>query len=158
MPFNKQLKGHIRISAAMVAIDGIQIAAAIFNCFPQKQGKEMMTALQVQDLPLAEKIQSQLFVFDDLAGVDDRSMQTLIAKIPRESLNLALRGITGACQQKFFTNMSANAAAMLKEALDNAPPKALSEIEKARKAIIDLARKLESEQQIILTNDGLYIE
>ncbi|WP_281557369.1 FliG C-terminal domain-containing protein [Thalassomonas sp. RHCl1] len=157
MSFDKQLKGQTRISGAMVAIDGIKIAAAILNCFSQQQGKEMMAALQGQDLPLAEKIQSQLFVFDDFAEVDDRSMQTLIAKIPRESLNLALRGITGACLQKFSTNMSANAAAMLKEELDNAPAKALSEIEKVRKSVIDVARQLEATQRIILKDDGLYI-
>ncbi|WDE09521.1 FliG C-terminal domain-containing protein [Thalassomonas haliotis] len=161
MFFGKRLKGQTRLRGAMIAVDGVKTAAAILNCLPPKQANEMVNALQVQDLPLAEKIQAQLFVFDDFVYVDDHSMQVLIAKIPRATLSLALRGIKGACLQKFLANISANAAAMLKEELDfssgKAQAKALPEIEKARKGVIDLARQLEAEEQIILTYDGFYI-
>lgn len=155
--FGKKLTGQTRRSGAMITLDGVKIAADILDCFSHQQGKQMINALQAQDLPLAEKIQSQLFVFDDFVSVDDRSMQILITKIPRETLTLALRGISGACLQKFLTNVSGNAAAMLKEALANSPARALSEIEKARKTVIDLARQLGEAEQINLVNDGLYI-
>ncbi|WDE02896.1 hypothetical protein SG34_015745 [Thalassomonas viridans] len=142
---------------SMIAIDGVKIAAAILNCLSQKQGEAMLGALQAKDMLLAEKIQSQLFVFDDFADIDDSSMQTLITKLPHGILPLALRGITGVCLQKFLANMSARAAGLLKDELDNAPPRAISDIAKARKAVIDLARQLEAAGEIILANDGQYI-
>jgi len=142
---------------SMVAIDGIKTAAAIFNCLSHKQGKALLDALRTKDLLLAEKIQSQLFVFEDFICVDDSSMQVLIAKLPRETLPLALRGIKGACLKKFLSNMSVRAGELLKDELANAPARALADIEKARKDVIDLARQLEALGEILLTSDGQYL-
>jgi flagellar motor switch protein FliG len=91
-----------------------------------------------------------MFTFEDLATVDDRSMQTLLREVQSARLVVALKGSEPELREKFFSNMSQRAADMLRDDLEVAAPVKLSDVDAAQKEILALARKLADAGQITL--------
>ncbi len=132
------------------AMGGPKVAAEILNQLDSTQSNSIMEFLRSQDEELANKVQDQMFVFDDLINVDDRSMQALLREISSETLILALKGANAALKEKFLGNMSKRAAEMLRDDLEAKGPVRLTEVEAAQKEILQIATRLESAGQIQL--------
>ena len=92
---------------------------------------------------MAEKVRAQLFTFEDLQTVDDKSLQILARKIDREQWAAALRTASDGVKEKVFNNMSERATDLLQEDMDAIGPMRLSAVEAAQKAILDTAKELE---------------
>lgn len=103
---------------------------------------------------LAQKIQDQMFVFDNINDLDDRSVQLLLREVQSETLIIALKGTSQELKDKIFSNMSSRAAEALKEDLEAKGPVRLSEVEAEQKEILKIVRKLVDEGQIILGGKG----
>ena len=58
-----------------------------------------------------------MFYFENLIGIDDESMQTLIRSLDNELIVVALKGADDAVSDKFFACMSQRAAANIKDGL-----------------------------------------
>jgi len=50
---------------------------------------------------LAQKIMDKMFVFEDLAAMDERGMQTLLREVSTDQLLLALRGVGENLKKKY---------------------------------------------------------
>ena len=74
----------------------------------------------------ADEIRNELFVFDDIELLDDRSMQRVIRELDAKDMALALRPATEGLRLKFFGNMSQRAAEMLREEMSLAGQTAVS--------------------------------
>jgi tetratricopeptide (TPR) repeat protein len=75
-------------------------------------------------------------------------VQGIVREIGTEQLSRALRGAAPEYMNKFFTNMSAGAAALLKESMDYGRPLTADQVEEERKNLMDLITKLERENKI----------
>jgi flagellar motor switch protein FliG len=95
-----------------------------------------------------------MFVFEDLAELEDRSMQTLLREVPSARLITALKGAEPAVREKIFGNMSKRAADMLRDDLEVKGPVKLSEVDAAQKEVLAIARKLADAGQISLSASG----
>ena len=62
------------------------------------------------------------FVFENLANVDDRSIQALLREVSSDELVIALKGADEEVQEKIFSNMSKRAAELLKDDLEAKGP------------------------------------
>ena len=51
------------------------------------------------------KIQDNMFSFENLVNVDNRSVQTLMRNVEQDMLMVALKGATEPVKEKFFGNM-----------------------------------------------------
>ena len=118
------------------------------------QANTILEDLRGQDEEIATKIQDQMFVFEDLINVDDRSIQTLLREVSSEILLLALKGVNPSLKEKFFSNMSKRAAEMLRDDLEAKGPVKLSDVEAAHKEILQIATRLEAAGQIQLGGAG----
>ena len=136
----------------LITADGVNIAANIIANMDQTSENEIMSYLTTENKETYEKIQERLFPFERLAKLDGRSMQTLIAEISNDELVLALNGATESIQVMFFKNMSAKSVDLLKDDIDSAGPFKPKEANEAQKRIVDLAKKLISEQKIYLSD------
>ncbi|MEK8090563.1 flagellar motor switch protein FliG [Thermithiobacillus plumbiphilus] len=151
--FEQQLSGsgdRVHVSS----LGGIKAAADIINKLEGATSTRIMDGIKDQDGDLAQKIQDQMFVFDDLIGVDDRGIQALLRDIPSETLIFALKGANGDLRDKFFKNMSKRAAEMLRDDLEAKGPVRVSEVEGAQKEILAIAMRLEAAGQIALGGSG----
>lgn len=132
------------------ALNGKSSAAAIMNSIDAELETTVMGAMHDDDADLTEKIAELMFVFEDLADLDDRGMQRLIREISVDTLVMALKGVDENLQEKFFGNMSARAADMLREDLEAKGPMKLAEVEAAQKEILATAKQLADEGELVI--------
>ncbi|HEB76968.1 MAG TPA: flagellar motor switch protein FliG [Methylothermaceae bacterium] len=135
-------------------IGGVDRAAEILNMVESSVEAQVMDQLEEKAPDLAIQIQDKMFVFDDLAKLDDRSIQTLLREVSTDTLLLAMRGADEALKEKIFANMSRRAAEMLRDDLEASPPAKLSEVEAAQKEILQIARRLADAGEIALGGGG----
>lgn len=149
----EQLSGDSQ-SVQVSAVGGPKVTAEILNRVETALSSSIMEHLRSQDEELATKVQDQMFVFDDLINVDDRSLQTMMREISSETLILALKGTNNALKEKFLSNMSKRASEMLRDDMEAKGPVKLTEVEVAQKEILQIASRLEAAGQIQLGSGG----
>ena len=135
-------------------VGGLKAAANILNAMDSTREAELMTAIRSQDEALGGRIEDLMFVFEDLAELDDRGMQTLLREVPSGILITALKGAEPAIREKIFANMSKRAADMMRDDLEVKGPVRLSEVDAAQKEVLAAARKLADAGQLSLGGAG----
>jgi len=148
----RQLAGNTNLKSS--SLGGVKKAADILNFVDGAIEAEVIEGIQTADEELAQEIQDNMFVFDNLIEIDDRGVQTLLREVSSDQLLLALRGAPNELQEKIFNNMSSRAAEMLKDDLEAAPPVKVSDVEAAQKEILSVARKLADAGDIMLGGSG----
>ncbi len=136
------------------AMGGVRTIAEILNFMPSGLENAVIEAVRQHDPDLAQRVLDDMFVFDDLVELDDRSMQTVLREVSSESLIVALKGSNEALRDKVFKNMSQRAAEQLKEDLEIKGPVRLSEVEAQQRDILKLVRRLAEEGQVALGGKG----
>jgi flagellar motor switch protein FliG len=96
------------------------------------------------------QIRDLMFVFDNLADLDDRAMQAVLREVSSEQLALALRGAEAKVRQKITSNMSQRAAQILIEDMEARGPVRLAEVEAAQKEILAIVRRMAENGDITL--------
>ena len=135
-------------------LGGKRVAADILHKLGTDLENEVMDKIRAVDDELGQQIQELMFVFESLAELDDRGMQTLLREISSEQLGVALKGADAATQEHILTNMSSRAAEILKEDMEAKGPVRLSEVEEAQKEILTTALKMADEGKIQLGASG----
>jgi flagellar motor switch protein FliG len=141
---------HIKKSA----MGGVKTAAEILNFMGGAIESSVMGNIKAFDEDLAQKIQDEMFVFEDINKVDDRGIQLLLREVQSESLIVALKGASPELREKIFKNMSQRAAEMLRDDLEAKGPVRVSEVEAEQKEILKIVRRLADEGQIVLGGKG----
>ncbi|RMD78243.1 MAG: flagellar motor switch protein FliG [Gammaproteobacteria bacterium] len=148
----QQFSGSDTVKSSTVG--GPKTAADILNFLDAATGQAVMELIKETDSDLGQKIEDLMFVFDNLAELDDRSMQALLREVSSDSLVLALKGADDAVKEKVFRNMSKRAAEMLREDLEARGPVKLSDVEAAQKEILAVARRMAEAGEINLGGGG----
>jgi flagellar motor switch protein FliG len=149
---SKLLAGGTQGRAAKIG--GVSAAAELLNHLSKDSEAAALDALRSHDAELAQKVQDEMFVFDNLLGVDDKGIQLMLREVQSESLILALKGASPELVEKIFKNMSQRAAEMLREDLESKGPVRLSEVEAEQRVILQTVRRLAEEGQIALAGKG----
>ncbi|MFC0677073.1 flagellar motor switch protein FliG [Lysobacter korlensis] len=136
----RQFAGSQNIKSS--SIGGVKVAANILNFMDSGQDEKILTSMSEVDSALSTKIRDLMFVFDNLADIDDRAMQVVLRDIPNDKLAIALRGADQKVKDKILGNMSQRAAENLKDDIDARGPVRLAEVEAAQKEILALVRKM----------------
>lgn len=136
------------------AMGGVRTVAEILNFIGTANETSVVDAIREYDPDLAQKILDEMFVFENLLDIDDRSIQLIMREVQSDSLVLALKGASPELREKIFKNMSQRAAEMLREDLESKGPVRLSEVEAEQKEILKIVRRLAEEGQIVLGGAG----
>ena len=137
------------------AIGGAQSVAEILNQMERSVENNILKRLEEEDYEsLAEDIRRYMFTFEDLLGVEDRGIMALLKEVNTQELALALKAASEDLREKFFRNMSSRAAEMLREELEIIGPARLRDVEASQQKIIQIAKRLESEGQLVLAGKG----
>ncbi|VFS18099.1 flagellar motor switch protein FliG [Escherichia coli] len=129
---------------------GVRTAAEIINLMKTQQEEAVITAVREFDGELAQKIIDEMFLFENLVDVDDRSIQRLLQEVDSESLLIALKGAEQPLREKFLRNMSQRAADILRDDLANRGPVRLSQVENEQKAILLIVRRLAETGEMVI--------
>jgi flagellar motor switch protein FliG len=137
---------------------GVRTAAEIINLMKTQQEEAVITAVREFDGELAQKIIDEMFLFENLVDVDDRSIQRLLQEVDSESLLIALKGAEQPLREKFLRNMSQRAADILRDDLANRGPVRLSQVENEQKAILLIVRRLaETGEMVVGSGEDTYV-
>ena len=135
-------------------IGGVKAAAKIMNFTKTEMETRILNSIKKEDRDLMVEIQDNMFVFENLGGSDDRSLQTLLRSVDQDILVIAMKGADAQLQDKLLGCMSTRAAANIRDEMEVLGPVRLTEVQEAQKQIINVARKLSDDGTIVLAGRG----
>jgi len=135
-------------------LGGVRTAAEIVNLMTSAQEEEAIAHVREADEALAQRIVDEMFVFENLLSLEDRSIQRLLKDIESDSLIIALKAAPQALRDKFLNNMSQRAAETLREDMELRGPVRVSQVETEQKAILQVARRLAEMGEIVIAAPG----
>ena len=144
----KQFTSNSAVKSSNVG--GVNQAAKIMNFTKSDMETQIMGNLMERDEDLTGRIQDNMFVFDNLSGVDARSIQVLIRNIESDLLMVALKGADDLVKDTFLDNMSKRAGILFLDDMEAKGPMRISEVEEAQKDILRTARRLSDAGEMML--------
>lgn len=138
----------------LASAGGAQLVANILNKSNTTIAKSMLEHIEEKDFGMASEIKRLMFLFEDIVTIDDRGIQRILREVDKRDLALALKVADEKIKQKIFKNMSERAAAVVKEELEFMGPVKLKEVESAQMRIVDIIKKLEEQEEIVIGGRG----
>jgi flagellar motor switch protein FliG len=150
------VKNHVsrNASGAISNVGGLKFAAEVLNRTDRTKEQRILDDIKAIEEPVYQKIEEQLFVFEDIVQLDDRTLQSILKEVTTDVLVVALRATDQRVQDKFFGNMSTRAADIIKEEMEMRGPVRLKEVEQAQQDLIAVAKGLEQAGKITLGKGG----
>jgi flagellar motor switch protein FliG len=142
------------LSQNLATAGGAQMVANILNKSNNNSAKQIIEAIEEKDMGLATEIKRLMFLFEDIAGIDDKGIQRILRDVDKRDLALALKVSDEKIKQKIFRNMSERAASVVKEELEFMGPVKLKEVEGAQMRIVDVVKMLEEQEEIVIGGRG----
>jgi flagellar motor switch protein FliG len=144
-------------SAQSTKAGGIEVAATIMNFGAADMVTDVMASMNANDEELATQIQDKMLTFDNLAELDNKGIQKLLAACGNEILMAAIRGAGDDVKDNFLNNMSERARLLFLDDLEARGPIRLAEVEAAQKDILSTARQLADDGEITLIQGNDFV-
>jgi flagellar motor switch protein FliG len=110
----------------------------------------ILDGIAESDPELASELRERMFTFEDVALLDDRSIQRLLREVDTRDLAIALRGASEEVRTRIYRNMSVRAGQALAEDIERLGPVRLRLVEEAQAKIVDTARGLQEAEEIVI--------
>ena len=155
MDIDKDIKGKIGF-----LIGGLDHLLKVLDQVDTFTRDNILNSLRGEQPELYDKVRKFIILFEDIPSFTDQAMQVITRELKSDSLAKALREAPADVVSKFFSNMSANASAVLKEEMEYGRPLTSEEIREEREKIINLIKQLENEGKIFIREKpkGLLLE
>jgi flagellar motor switch protein FliG len=142
------------VSRDFTSAGGTQFLVNVLTSVDRGTEKSILDHLDASNAELAEEVRKLMFVFEDLAKLDNRSIQRLLRDVDNKDLVLAMRGVSAELQEKIYRNLSTRAAQALREEMEVTGPVRLRQVEEAQQRIVAIVRRLEAAEEIVLQRSG----
>jgi len=136
------------------SVGGVQSLVDILNRSDRATERLILEGLEDKDSELADEVRQRMFVFEDIAGLDDRSIQLVLRQVDSKELAVALKGVRQEVRSAITRNMSERAAANLVEEIALLGAVRLKTVEEAQGAIVRVVRALEESGQLVLVRSA----
>ncbi|WP_082092431.1 flagellar motor switch protein FliG [Devosia epidermidihirudinis] len=130
--------------------DSHEQMAEIFNSFDRQTEARFITTLEEHSREDAERIKSLMFTFEDLAKLEPSSIQTLLTRMDKKELALALKGANDGVKETFFGNMSSRSAKLMRDDMEAMGPVRLKDVDEAQGRMVSTAKDLAAKGDIII--------
>lgn len=131
-------------------VGGVDPLVNIINRSDRPTERQIVEGLEGLDPALADEVKSRMFMFEDITGLDDRSVQQVLRQVDTAELALALKGVSDAVRTKITSNLSERAAENLLEEVELLGAVRLAQVEEAQQGVIRTIRQLEEQGQIMV--------
>jgi flagellar motor switch protein FliG len=145
-------EADLAFSQGMSTVGGPAAVAAVLNLVSTALEKEVLELVADKDANLSDQIKNLMFVFEDLATLDDKSLQRLLREVEVKQLALALKAASSDLKLKIMSTMSQRAVAGLKEEMEFLGPVRMRDVEAAQSDIVTKVRTLEESGEIVLSS------
>jgi flagellar motor switch protein FliG len=141
-------------ASTLVSVDGVSKAAELLKAAGNEAATAILNAMSGADAQLASDLQQAMFTFEDLRRVEPKAMRELLREVPTERLTVALKGASPELLEAVLAGLSARAAELLKDDMEVLGKAKKSDVESARKEVLQTALRLESEGRLDLGREG----
>lgn len=146
--------GSVLAHQDMATVGGVSSLVEIINRSDRATERSILEWLESSDPELAERVRSQMFVFEDIVHLDDRSLQTVLREVQTNDLAPALKGVRDDVRDKVLRNLSERAGQALNEEMDLLGPVRVKTVEEAQAKVVHVIRGLEERGDIVLSRGG----
>jgi flagellar motor switch protein FliG len=143
--------GSLLAHQDMTTVGGVETLVEIINRSPRPTERSILEWLDNTDPELAEQVRSQMFVFEDIVTIDDRSLQQVLREVEANDLATALKGVRPDVRDKVVRNLSERAAENLSEEIELLGPVRTRTVEEAQAKVVSIIRSLEESGVLTLT-------
>ncbi len=133
---------------------GASEAAKIMNNTRPGADQRIIRSLAKVDKKLAQTIEDEMFIFENLIDVDEKNLGMLLRNVESEILVVALKGADERLREKVFSCMSSRAADSIRDEMEERGPMRLAEVLEAQKEVLAIARRLADAGTIMLAGRG----
>lgn len=130
---------------------GIESVVNVLNRVDRGTEKTILEALAEDNPELADEIKRRMFVFEDIAQLDSRTIQRVMRDVDSKDLGMALKTASEEVKNLVFKNMSKRAVDLLKEDMGFLGPVRLRDVEEAQQKIVNVIRQLEDSGEIVIS-------
>jgi flagellar motor switch protein FliG len=141
-------------SRPATARGGATEAAKIMNNTRPGTDTRIIAKLAKVDKKLAQTIEDEMFIFDNLIEVDEKNLGMLLRSVESEILVVALKGADEKLREKILGCMSSRAADSIRDEMEERGPMRLAEVLEAQKEVLAIARRLADAGTIMLNGRG----
>ena len=133
--------------------DSFERMAEIFNHLDRSAEARFLESLEKRNQEAAERIRALMFTFEDLIKLDPGGAQTLLRRIDKARLAIALKGASEAIRNLFFSNMSERASKILREDMQALGPVRLRDVDDAQMEMVNTAKELAESGEIMIVDE-----
>lgn len=133
---------------------GVKNLAEMLNHADRTTEKAILERLDEVDPELASQVRALMFVFEDIAKLDDRSIQQVIQTVDSQKLAIALKGVRPDVQEAVERNLSARARETLLEEIELLGPMRRRDVEAVQTEIVARVRELDEAGEIMIARDS----
>jgi flagellar motor switch protein FliG len=147
-------EADLAFTQGMSAVGGPAAVAAVLNLVNTVLEKEVLDLVAEKDSVLSDQIKNLMFVFEDLASLDDKSLQRLMREVEVKQLALALKAASPELKIRIMGTMSQRAVQGLKEEMEFLGPVKMRDVEAAQTDVVSKVRALEETGEIVLSSSS----
>lgn len=129
---------------------GVKSLVEILNRSDRATERHIFESLESEEEALAEEVRNQMFVFEDIASLEDRSVQLLLRQVDQKDLAMALKGVRVEVRDKILSNVSSRASETLVDDMAQLGAVRLKSVEEAQANVVRSLRALEETGQIVV--------
>jgi len=131
-------------------IGGPSDVAKIMKVMPRHLSERTIRALKKHDRQLAQTIEEEMFVFDNLRDLDMRSLGTVLRAVDAAQLALALKGADDAMADLCLSTMSKRASETIRDEMAEMTMVKRADVDEAQKSIMQVVRQMAAAGEIVI--------
>ncbi|MHA7820959.1 MAG: flagellar motor switch protein FliG [Erythrobacter sp.] len=141
-----------------LTMGGPREAANLINLGARQLRTTVLPAIAQRNAPLAEQIEEELLTFEMLFDLEPQTMERVLRDVDSDALIDALKGISEEDREFFFRAMSSRAADGIRDEIEMRGRLARSEVEAAQRKVVEVARTLADQGEIVMgADDGEFV-
>ncbi|MGN0620653.1 MAG: flagellar motor switch protein FliG [Porcipelethomonas sp.] len=141
-------------SVDVMEFGGVNYVAEIMNKVDRKTEKYIFEGLSDENPELAEEIKKLMFVFDDIAYLDNMEIQTFIREVDTKDLTVALKAASEDVTNAILNNMSQRQRETIQTDMQYLHNVRMRDVEEAQQKIVAVIRRLEETGEIVISKGG----
>ncbi|MCU1671117.1 MAG: fliG [Blastococcus sp.] len=143
--------GSLLAHQDMTTVGGVETLVEIINRSPRPTERFILEWLDESDPELADQVRAQMFVFEDIVTIDDRSLQQVLREVEAADLAVALKGVRDDVRDKVRRNLSERAAENLNEEINLLGAVRTTAVEEAQTKIVATIRAMEAQGELTIS-------
>lgn len=139
------------VSVDMTEIGGVNYVADIMNNIDRTTEKFVFDELSKSDPVLSDDIRKLMFVYEDILGLDDFTIQAVLRTVDTQDLAIAIKGSSEDIKDLLLRNISARAKENILSDVEYLRNVRMRDVERAQQKIVETIRSLEESGEIVLS-------